>query len=173
MIEQFFIPSPLGWLEISFKEDKLYSLSLADKRDLSANKNDRQLSRFIHSQSLEIIQKKKPSPLARHCQKQLENYFKGKLTKLNMPLFDRGTDFQKRVWQSLKQIPWGQTKTYGQIAGKLQKRKGARAVGNCCAKNPRLFFTPCHRVLSQKGLGGFALGLKAKKYLLSLEGINF
>ena len=69
----------------------------------------------------------------------------------------------------MQNIPWGKTKKYSQIAKELKKAKAYRAVGNSCGKNPFLIIVPCHRVLSQSGLGGFALGLATKKYLLNLE----
>ena len=78
-------------------------------------------------------------------------------------MFDRGTEFQKKVWAKLQTIPWGQTTTYSELALTLQNKKAYRAVGSACANNPFLIVVPCHRVLSQKGLGGFALGLKAKQ----------
>ena len=112
---------------------------------------------------------KKSSPALGQTIQQLEKYFKGELKSFDIPLLERGTDFQKKVWQAIRKIPWGKTITYRQLALQIKIPGGARAVGNACAKNPLLIVTPCHRVLSQKAYGGFALGLKVKKQLLFLE----
>ena len=150
ILESFYLPSAIGLLEISIKEGKLVSV-------LKSNKKTK------------VLQNKRLSPLAKSVQKQLKNYFKGKLKQFDVPLELKGKPFQKKVWKALQKIPWGETITYGELALKIKLPKGARAVGQCCATNPCLILVPCHRVLSQKGLGGFALGLKAKKTLLSLE----
>ena len=82
-----------------------------------------------------------------------------------------GTDFQKSVWLALLDIPYGQTRTYQQIAAAIGKPKATRAVGTACGKNTYDPIIPCHRVVATGGLGGFAHGLNAKKKLLKLEGI--
>ena len=88
----------------------------------------------------------------------------------NLSLFDRGTVFQKAVWREVQKIPWGKTGTYQEIACKIGRPKAARAVGQACAANPFLIAVPCHRVTASGGrLGGFALGLKAKRLLLAAE----
>ena len=88
----------------------------------------------------------------------------------SLPLCDRGTAFQKAVWREIQKIPFGKTETYQEIACKIGKPKAARAVGQACAANPFLLAVPCHRVTASGGrLGGFALGLKAKKALLAAE----
>ena len=82
-----------------------------------------------------------------------------------------GTDFQQRVWQQLRQIPYGTTVTYGQLAQRLNS--SPRAVGNAVGKNPILLFIPCHRVLGQNGkLTGYSGGLERKKKLLAIENIK-
>ena len=154
-MELFFIASPIGFLQVLIKDNKLYSLSQAKQRLKRSNKIN--------------IKLKKKSKLAKSISRQIELYFEGNLTKFQIPLYNRGADFQKKVWRKLQKIPWGQTKKYGQIAKELKQPKAYRAVGNSCGKNPFLIVVPCHRVLSRSGLGGFALGLKAKKYLLNLE----
>lgn len=90
----------------------------------------------------------------------------------NLPPLDisDGTVFQQNVWKELLKIPWGKTKTYGEIAHKLGNPKLARAVGAACGANPIPIFIPCHRVVSSDGsLGGFSAGLKWKKLLLEIE----
>lgn len=173
MTEYFFISSPLSCLKVCIKANKLYSISRVNKNIKLQNSKpalkilDKNLSYVVSPQG--IIKKQKLSSVAQLVKQQLKNYFKGELKAFDVPLFNRGTDFQKAVWKSIQKIPYGQTKTYGQLAVQIKKPKASRALGTCCAKNPFLIVLPCHRVLSQKGLGGFALGLKAKKYLLSLE----
>lgn len=84
-----------------------------------------------------------------------------------------GTPFQLRVWQALRSIPYGQTRSYKQIADKIGNPNAARAVGAACGKNPILLVIPCHRVItSAKTLGGFSAGFSLKKTLLEIEGVN-
>ena len=87
-----------------------------------------------------------------------------------VPLFERGTPFQRAVWRELQKIPRGETRSYGDIARKIGRPKAARAVGGACAANPFLIAVPCHRAIAKGGgPGGFALGLKAKRILLGAE----
>ena len=87
-----------------------------------------------------------------------------------MPLNPRGTDFQRAVWAALREIPYGETRSYGEIAAAVGKPKAARAVGGANNKNPILILTPCHRVIGAGGaLVGFGAGLPMKEALLALE----
>ncbi len=167
MLERFFISSPIGGLAIDIKQEKLYSVSKSHQP--SGNLADKGWSCVLSEPSQKLIGRQKLSSCAKDIQGQIINYFNKRLKKFDIPLFDRGTDFQKKAWAALREIPWGETATYGEVAGQLGIPKGARAVGGSCAKNPFLLAVPCHRVLSQKGAGGFALGRKAKIWLLSLE----
>jgi O-6-methylguanine DNA methyltransferase len=102
---------------------------------------------------------------------QIEDFFAGRPTAFDCPLDMAGTPFQLRVWEALKQIPYGQTMTYGQLAAKLGRPNAARAVGGACGANPIPIVVPCHRVLaSNGGLGGYGGGLEWKQWLLDLEG---
>jgi len=83
-----------------------------------------------------------------------------------------GTEFQKAVWNELKKIPRGQTRTYGEIAKAIGRPNAVRAVGSACGANPLPLFIPCHRVVAKNGLGGFGFGLPWKKLLLELEEWN-
>lgn len=81
-----------------------------------------------------------------------------------------GTPFQQRVWRALLQIPYGTTRTYGEIASAIGNSRASRAVGMACNKNPLLLIVPCHRIVGANGtLTGFAYGTDAKRYLLELE----
>jgi methylated-DNA-[protein]-cysteine S-methyltransferase len=101
--------------------------------------------------------------------KQLEGYFSGKRKSFNIAFDIQGTDFQKRVWEKLSQIPYGKTNSYKQIA-MLLNSKAFRAVGSANGRNPLSIIVPCHRVIAANGtLGGYAGGLKIKKALLAIE----
>lgn len=104
-------------------------------------------------------------------QQQLKDYFAGQRTSFTVPLSLRGTPFQMRVWQELRKIPYGETRSYGEIAAALGAPKAARAVGTANNRNPVLILIPCHRVVGKDGkLVGYAGGLDRKQYLLELEG---
>ena len=105
----------------------------------------------------------------------LEDYFLCGKPLRRFPLGHLGgTPFRRRVWKALLNIPFGQTRTYGEIATALGSPNSARAVGAACGANPLPIFIPCHRVLAAGGkLGGFSGGLDVKKKLLALEGISF
>ena len=155
------------YIKLKKKTQKLKSASRPEK--LKFESSLKNFSYLVDEKNFSILKRQKKSSLAKDIIQKLNLYFEKKLKKFEIPIYNRGTDFQKKVWQKLQKIPWGQTKQYSQIAKELKKPKAYRAVGNCCGKNPFLIIVPCHRVLSSSGLGGFALGLKTKKYLLSLE----
>ena len=101
---------------------------------------------------------------------QLKAYFAGTLKKFSLKLKPEGTDFQQRVWQQLRSIPYGQTKSYGQIAQAIGNPQASRAVGAANGKNPISIVVPCHRVIGSSGqLVGFGGGLSIKESLLTLE----
>jgi methylated-DNA-[protein]-cysteine S-methyltransferase len=109
-------------------------------------------------------------PVLRKAEKELAEYFAGKRKRFTVKLDFSGTDFQKKVWQALLEIPFGETRSYGQIARKLGKPSAMRAVGAANGRNPISIIAPCHRVIGANGtLTGFAGGLKAKETLLALE----
>ncbi len=104
--------------------------------------------------------------------RQLAEYFAGKRQIFTAQLATRGTDFQKKVWKELQNIPYGQTASYGDIARRIGNIKACRAVGMANSKNPIPIIIPCHRVIGKDGsLTGFGGGLDLKKKLLELEGI--
>ena len=101
-------------------------------------------------------------------------YFSGSLTSFqiktgDLPLVAAGSDFQQRVWEHMRAIPYGCTMTYGRLAQLAGSPGGARAVGMACRANPLSLIIPCHRVVAENGLGGFAGGVTVKKNLLELE----
>ena len=114
----------------------------------------------------------KPTPVLKEATRQLDRYFARKLKRFDLPLSTHGTDFQKRVWQMMVEIPYGETATYGGMAMALDS--GPRAVGMACGRNPIPIVVPCHRVLGSGGKeGGFSggRGLPTKRQLLALEGV--
>jgi methylated-DNA-[protein]-cysteine S-methyltransferase len=103
-------------------------------------------------------------------ERQLKQYFAGERTEFDIPIHFRGTAFQKEVWNALLQIPYGETRTYSEIAEEIGKPKAVRAVGAANGRNPISIIAPCHRVIGASGaLTGFAGGLDRKETLLVLE----
>lgn len=111
-----------------------------------------------------------PTPLLHEAEQQIMAYLEGKRQQLDFPIRIMGTPFQQRVWHALQQIPYGTTRTYGEIATEIGNPRASRAVGMACNKNPLLLIVPCHRVVGANGkLTGFAYGTDAKQWLLELE----
>ena len=110
------------------------------------------------------------TPLLVRAREALLSYLAGERQGLDLPLAPVGTDFQRSVWTALKAIPYGQTRTYGEIAAAIGRPKAVRAVGQANHHNPLPIFLPCHRVVGSGGtLTGYAGGLEMKKALLVLE----
>lgn len=113
------------------------------------------------------------TPLLKEAEKQLQEYFTGKRKTFDLPLNPQGTKFMKEVWTALQEIPYGKTKTYGEIAKKVGNPKAARAVGMANHRNPIPIMIPCHRVIGSHGkLVGYALGMDKKEFLLEWEKQN-
>jgi methylated-DNA-[protein]-cysteine S-methyltransferase len=110
-------------------------------------------------------------PVLLMTEQQLNEYFAGKRKTFSIPLDARGTSFQKSVWEALRAIPFGETRSYGQLARQLDNPEATRAVGAANGRNPISIVVPCHRVIGSSGkLTGFAGGLKNKSLLLQIEG---
>ena len=109
-------------------------------------------------------------PLAEQFRDELEAYFAGTRERFDLPLAPRGSEFQQKFYDALCAIPFGETRTYGELAKDL--RVSAQAIGQACGANPIAILIPCHRVLAADGLGGYsgAGGIEAKVTLLKLEG---
>jgi methylated-DNA-[protein]-cysteine S-methyltransferase len=108
--------------------------------------------------------------LLKEAVRQLSEYFAGERTAFSLPLDPKGTDFQKRTWDALQLIPYGETRTYKQIAEAIDCPKGCRAVGMANNRNPLAIVIPCHRVIGANGdLVGYASGLDVKRKLLEME----
>jgi methylated-DNA-[protein]-cysteine S-methyltransferase len=109
-------------------------------------------------------------PVLLETERQLGEYFAGKRKTFSVDLDMRGTDFQRNVWEALLAIPFGETRSYGQLAKQLGNPRASRAVGAANGRNPVSIIVPCHRVIGSSGkLTGFAGGLDVKAHLLKLE----
>jgi len=110
------------------------------------------------------------TPLIRRAKEQLDEYFAGKRKAFDLPLAPKGTAFQQAVWNALLEIPYGETRTYGQIAARIERPGAGRAVGQANHRNPISILIPCHRVIGTGGgLTGYGGGLSVKEKLLALE----
>ncbi len=110
------------------------------------------------------------NPLLRETERQLRLYFAGELRRFDLPLDIVGTEFQKRVWRMLETIPYGETRSYREVAEAINARNAVRAVGAANGSNPLPIVIPCHRVIGSSGkLVGYGGGLPLKKRLLELE----
>lgn len=104
---------------------------------------------------------------------EIMEYLEGKRRSFQIPIQMSGTPFQEKVWEALRGIPYGETRSYGEIAAQAGSPGGARAVGAACGRNPIMILVPCHRVVGSGGkLVGFGGGLPMKEYLLALERRN-
>ncbi len=113
-----------------------------------------------------------PSPLLEETAAQINSYLAGRRRHFDVPLDMVGTPFQMAVWRALKEIPFGQVVTYGQLARAVGRPKAARAVGQANGANPVPIIVPCHRVVASDGWGGFGSGIAHKLILLGLEGVT-
>ena len=105
---------------------------------------------------------------------QLEEYFAGRRRSFDLPLAEvRSTDFQRAVWAALVEIPYGEVRTYGEVALRVERPRASRAVGNANHVNPYPIVVPCHRVVASTGLGGYGGSEGVKRYLLGIEGVRY
>lgn len=150
------MPSPVGILKLVATKNALVAV-------LWENENPKRV------RLAELIEQV-DHPILLETQKQLSEYFAGTRQRFDLPLDFEGTEFQKRVWQALLDIPFGETRSYRDIAEQVGNIKAVRAVGAANGKNPISIIAPCHRVVGMNGkLVGFAGGLDNKKILLGLE----
>lgn len=157
MTNHYVFKSPIGLLDIREENDKITGLSLQQKESGAA------LSQKFTQHSELLFE----------AYRQLGEYFSGKRREFALPLYYAGTEFQRQVWKELQSIPYGETRSYQDIAASIGKPKAVRAVGQANNKNPIMIIVPCHRVIYKNGdISGFACGVEAKKYLLDLERIK-
>ena len=110
-----------------------------------------------------------PTTLLSEARCQFEAYFTGRLRRFDLPLSPAGSPFEQRVWAAMRRIPYGETRSYGELA--MEVGSAPRAIGRACGRNPIPIIIPCHRVLARNGLGGYSggSGLATKRRLLELE----
>ncbi len=145
-----------------------YTFKNFDSRIIKIGYSDNHVSSI--SLALEIDEKNETTDFTDQVYLQLSEYFGGIRKSFDLPLLLHGTEFQKKVWNALCQIPYGQTRTYKQIAEYIDNPKACRAVGMANNKNPLMIVVPCHRVIGSNGsLTGYAGGLDIKEELLSIE----
>ena len=150
------IDSPVGGLTLGATESALIAILFERVRG----------PRDIGHEAVETPE----HPLLREAARQLGEYFAGKRRDFSLPLDFRGTEFQRKVWNELLKIPFGETRTYSEIARQIGRPDAVRAVGAANGANPLSIVAPCHRVIGASGsLTGFGGGLEAKAYLLALE----
>lgn len=154
--------SPVGWIAVEDNGRAVTAIGFADEK---AAKQEKDILKE------KVLEYNLSCPSVRAAA-QLTEYFAGKRKVFDLPLDPQGTEFQKRVWQALREIPYGTTCSYGEIAAKVGNPKASRAVGGANNKNPIAIVIPCHRVIGANGsLVGYASGLQTKEALLKLEGI--
>jgi methylated-DNA-[protein]-cysteine S-methyltransferase len=123
-----------------------------------------------HQHRLAAARRSDDHPILQSAQEQLAEYFAGRRTHFTVPLRPEGTDFQQRVWQQLRAIPFGDCRSYGDLARAIGQPTAARAVGAANGCNPISIIVPCHRVIGSNGqLTGFAGGMQVKAYLIAHE----
>ena len=148
--ETYILESDLGKIKIEVENNKLTFLELGVDEETSKITNESELIKLI--------------------KKELKEYFSGKRKVFSIPFELKGTGFQKKVWNELLKIPYGNTKSYKEIAESIGSVKYSRAVGNANNKNPVALIVPCHRVIGSNGkLVGYRGGLNIKEKLLEIE----
>ncbi|HET7498289.1 MAG TPA: methylated-DNA--[protein]-cysteine S-methyltransferase, partial [Candidatus Eisenbacteria bacterium] len=153
--------SPIGALLVAATERGVCSLKIGGE--------DASLARSLREEFPAAELKRDETALGRWV-RAIVNHLSGKETRIDLPLDIRATAFQQRVWEALRAIPYGETRTYQEIARIVGAPKAARAVGHACATNPVAILIPCHRVVRGDGtLGGYAYGLHVKRKLIDTE----
>ncbi|MBS4535743.1 methylated-DNA--[Clostridium sp. D2Q-14] len=143
-----YLDSPIGLLEICGDDEYILSINFAVKRENEERNNN----------------------ILLEAKEQLEEYFCGKRKKFNIPIKMSGTEFQKKVWNKLIEIPYGELATYGEIAKEIGNKNASRAVGSANNKNKIPIVIPCHRIIGSNGkLIGYDGGLWRKKWLIEHE----
>ena len=151
MTDSYTFNTPIGFLTIREEEQKLTEL-------------------FWEANSVQTMKNELNSDFLYEVYTQVNEYLTGRRKQFDVPLKYQGTQFQQSVWQELQKIPYGETRSYQEIAIGIGNEKAVRAVGQANNKNPIMIIIPCHRVIHKNGdITGFACGLEVKQYLLELE----
>lgn len=151
MTDSYTFNTPIGFLTIREEEKKLTKL-------------------FWEANSVQTMKNELHSDFLYEVYTQVNEYLTGRRKQFDVPLKYQGTQFQQSVWQELQKIPYGETRSYQEIAAVIGNEKAVRAVGQANNKNPILLIIPCHRVIHKSGdISVFACGVEVKRYLLELE----
>lgn len=151
MTDSYTFNTPIGFLTIREEEKKLTKL-------------------FWEANSVQTMKNELHSDFLYEVYTQVNEYLTGRRKQFDVPLKYQGTQFQQSVWQELQKIPYGETRSYQEIAAVIGNEKAVRAVGQANNKNPILLIIPCHRVIHKSGdISEFACGVEVKRYLLELE----
>lgn len=151
MTDSYTFNTPIGFLTIREEEQKLTEL-------------------FWEANSVQTMKNELHSDFLYEVYTQVNEYLTGRRKQFDVPLKYQGTQFQQSVWQELQKIPYGQMRSYQEIAIGIGNEKAVRAVGQANNKNPIMIIIPCHRVIHKNGdITGFACGVEVKRYLLDLE----
>ena len=148
-------PGPLGILLLAANEQGLVGVYYPQHAHFSGRQDWQQVAEHV---------------VLNQAAQQLDEYFAGQRKVFDLPLAPQGTPFQTEVWQGLRQIPYGATRNYSELAHAIARPKAVRAVGAANGRNPLSIIVPCHRVIGRSGgLVGYAGGLERKQFLLALE----
>ena len=156
-IDIFMFTTPIGNLEIKNKNGIISSVIFVNENKDKDKDNDENIPFFIWLDEVKA---------------EFEEYFKGSSEKMEVKGHQSGTKFQKMVWQEISKIPYGETRTYGNIAESINLPKSYRGVASACGMNRLAIIIPCHRVVGKKDLGGYRWGVEKKKWLLAFEKSN-
>lgn len=163
MLKASQIETPLGSMLAVGDDEALYLLDFADRRGF-----EQEIERLKKKTKLPIISGK--TTPSKQIEAELEEYFSGKIQEFTTPLFPIGSPFQKGVWEELRKIPRGETRSYAEIAQAIGRPTAFRAVALANGANPFAIVIPCHRVINSSGaLGGYGGGIKRKEWLLEHE----
>lgn len=156
------LATPLGEIVAGATDAGLCLLEFAHRRSFAAR--IQRLARQVGAVT------ERPHPLLDTVENQLDDYFARRRRRFHLPLLLAGTPFQEKVWRALRAVPYGETISYAELAGRVGSPGGSRAVGRANGENPVAIVVPCHRVVRADGsLGGYSGGLDRKRRLLALE----
>lgn len=164
-----YVESPIGKLQLVEKDGKLTHVLFCSRREVKPpTEQGHEVLAKVGGKTVYFEERR--TPFLAEVERQLEEYFLGKRTQFDIPLAPEGTPFQRKAWEGLLTIPYGETRSYKQMAEYAGSPKGFRAIGLANNKNPISIIIPCHRVIGSDGkLVGFGGGLDMKRYLLDLE----
>ncbi len=165
------LDSPAGTVRVVAHDGAITAVEFVDVSTDGATQRASVRFAAARTADRDPAERRDDDPLLQEAVRQLTAYFAGELTEFDLPLEPGGTDFQRRVWDQLRRIGYGETASYGEIAARLGLNAGAsRAVGAANGRNPIGIVIPCHRVVGASGsLSGYAGGVERKQLLLHLE----